>query len=129
MKKYSTILYAFVLVIQGTLTCFSQSRDSSKMKVIQILENEKWWGGATLDGRNMPFSEGLIYNQNNNCKSNQAAPLFLSDKGRYIWSEEPLNITISKNNIVVTVDSGKIVSGKNNSVPAITEKSGESLNS
>ena len=30
--------------------------DNNAIKEIQIMEGEKWWGGAVLDGRNMPFS-------------------------------------------------------------------------
>lgn len=113
MKKCLTILFVSILVTQVIRPCNGQNIDSVAKKEIPILENEKWWGGATLDGRNMPFVEGkLAYNQAGNCKTNQAAPLFVSDKGRYIWSEEPLNITIEKGMISVGANGGDVVTGK-----------------
>ena len=102
MIKFSTVLFVFIFVTQRILNCFSQSKDFGTKKVMPILENEKWWGGATLDGRNMPFVEGnLTYNQAADCKTNQAAPLFISNKGRFIWSEKPLNISIEKGKIAL----------------------------
>ena len=84
------------IFLPGIVSCYGQSKISIQKKEISILKNEKWWGGAVLDGRNMPFGEDkFVYNQDGDCKTNQAAPLFLSNKGRYIWSEKPLNIEIT----------------------------------
>lgn len=94
------------------MECNRVTESSGKLE-LEVLEGERWWGGAVLDGRNMPFGErGLVYDQNNNCKTNQAAPLFLSNKGRYIWSEEPLNIKIDQNNIEAGVLDGEILTGQ-----------------
>ena len=54
MEKSRIIFLVFVTA--GLLFAFGckQSKDNSSRQVIQILENEKWWGGAVLDGRNSP---------------------------------------------------------------------------
>jgi hypothetical protein len=61
----------------------------------------------------MPFIEReLAYNQAENCKRNQAAQLFISNMGRFIWSEKPLNISTKKGKIIVGADSNDIVACK-----------------
>ena len=95
MKKPITILIIISILCSGISTGCGKNKENSARKEIAILENEKWWGGAVLDGRNSPLGDGFAYNQEANCKANQAAPLFLSDKGRFIWSEKPLNIVIA----------------------------------
>lgn len=66
-----------------------------KMKnrtIIKILPGEYWWGGACFDGIKMPFGSesDFVRDLNPNSTMNQAAPLLLSDKGRYIWSDSGL---------------------------------------
>jgi alpha-glucosidase (family GH31 glycosyl hydrolase) len=84
---------------------------SGTKKEITLLENEKWWGGAVLDGRNSPLSTGFVYDQDGHCKDNQAAPLFLSNMGRYIWSDKPLHIEITGDRIKVSASGGEVITG------------------
>ncbi len=87
--------------------------DNTTRQVIEILENEKWWGGAVLDGRHSPLNDTIFaYDQYGDCKGNQAAPLFLSNKGRYIWSEGSLKIEMKEGRITVESRDGKIITGK-----------------
>jgi alpha-glucosidase (family GH31 glycosyl hydrolase) len=61
-----------------------------------VLPGENWWGGNMVDGRKMPFGEGTYQlDQYGNIGTNHAQPFFLSDRGRFIWSEEPLKISFS----------------------------------
>jgi alpha-glucosidase (family GH31 glycosyl hydrolase) len=111
-KTFALILYVSIFSLGILISC-KQKKESGSMKEIAISEDEKWWGGAVLDGRNSPLDNGkFAYNEYGNCKANQAAPLFISDKGRYIWSEKPLNIEISKTKIVVDANGGDVLSGK-----------------
>jgi hypothetical protein len=58
---------------------------------------ERWWGGAVADGQLMPFgarhrrdlgrSAGIAGEDNGRFGNNQSAPLLLSTRGRFIWSE------------------------------------------
>ena len=114
MLKY-TIFYSLMITIisSGIVQCCKQNKADNSKKEISILENEKWWGGAVLDGRNSPLNvEKFIYDQFADCKANQAAPLFISNKGRYIWSEKPLNIEITKDKIFVDARGGEVTTGK-----------------
>ncbi len=90
-----------------------QQMESASKKELALLENEKWWGGAVLDGRNSPLNDKpFFYNQWANCKTNQAAPFFISDKGRYIWSEKPLKIEFKDDKIFVESIGGIVWQGK-----------------
>ena len=59
---------------------------------IEILENEYWWGGIVNLAETMPYTKesaveldiGTIHKS-----LDQSAPLFVSSKGRYIWSKKP----------------------------------------
>lgn len=63
---------------------------------IELLEGEYWWGGAVQDGIFMPYRDenrkgDLLKEQ----RGNQCAPLLLSNKGRYLWSEEAFTFEFS----------------------------------
>lgn len=53
---------------------------------IVMLENEHWWGGTIAQSEKMPFDRNTetIVNLADKRSTVQAAPLFLSDKGRYV---------------------------------------------
>lgn len=110
MNKLLNILIVLSLSFIGSVTSCKKHNDNVSKKDIAILEDEKWWGGAVLDGRNSPYNnEKFVYNQFANCKANQAAPFFLSNKGRFIWSEKPLNIQITKDKIIVEAKEGEVI--------------------
>jgi len=69
-------------------------------KTIPIDLGEKWYGAAVNEGDKMPFSDDYFINLNGDTKTNQAAPLILSTKGRYIWSNEPFAFLIKNNEII-----------------------------
>lgn len=60
--------------------------------VFEIEENEYWWGGATPLGDKMPFSveTEIKIDLAGMDARNQSMPLLLLNKGRYIWSDEPI---------------------------------------
>ena len=112
MLKYrisGAVLYLLFLYS----TVFAQVNPSETKKEIMLLQNEKWWGGAVVDGPKMPYNQDtFVYNQYANCKGNQSQPLFISNKGRFIWSEKPLNIEFSKGKINVEASGAEVISGK-----------------
>jgi len=59
--------------------------------VITFLENEFWWGGRNADGMEMPFTATSRHHADlsSTHRGNQGAPLLLSSKGRYLWSDRP----------------------------------------
>ena len=83
------------------------------VKDIPLLENENWWGGAVVDGRNSPLNrKDFIYDEYADCKGNQAAPFFISDKGRFIWSEKPLKVEIRNGHLLVDSRGADVIAGK-----------------
>lgn len=62
---------------------------------IGFLENEHWWGGSAQYGNEMPIGKNSMYSHDFRYEAhNQTMPLFLSDKGRYIWSEEAFSAEV-----------------------------------
>ncbi len=72
--------------------------------------NEYWWGGVVAFGAAMPYIKSVkefnLALQNYN---NQVVPLFLSNKGRYIWSDKPFNFEIKNNAINIKSEHEKII--------------------
>jgi alpha-glucosidase len=113
MKIRITLLILLSLFYPGIFEGCKQNPESGLAKEIPLLENEKWWGGAVVDGRNSPYIDNdFFYNQTGNCKGNQSQPFFLSNKGRYIWSDKPLTISISPDKISVTAAGAEIIAGQ-----------------
>jgi alpha-glucosidase (family GH31 glycosyl hydrolase) len=110
--KNVTIILSVMLILQGILTCCKENSRKNSARKIEVLENEKWWGGAVLDGRNSPLNDRpFVYDQFADCKTNQAAPFFISDKGRFIWGEKPLKIGFEGTEIIVGSKGGEVESG------------------
>lgn len=62
---------------------------------VEFLENEYFWGGATNFGTDMPVSAESVYNRDFTVDPrNQMMPLYISSKGRYIWSEDTFRVWI-----------------------------------
>jgi len=111
MKLSHYCLLPFFLIF---LFSCSDTKSPTQKKSIQIMEDEVWWGGAVVDGRNMPFGKAdFSLDQNGSVGTNQAQPLFLSSKGRYFWSDSPLMVDISKSTISVESMEAKIIFGEN----------------
>jgi len=69
-----------------------------------ILKDEYWWGGLIHFADKMPFDSSTVFKADlERDKMTQSAPLFLSSKGRYLWSEESFVIEFNKG--VITVES------------------------
>jgi len=109
MKKVLTIS---IMSLLGS--GFSILADSLELK---ILEGEYWWAGLSSKGYEMPYdaSTEVSYDLWGDNKGNQAQPLLLSNKGRFVWSEEPIKFVFKKGFITVTTREGTIDSGKKGS--------------
>ncbi len=61
----------------------------------EFLEDEVWWGGASVKGTEYPLTKNSVLYENFHVKVlNQAMPFYLSNKGRYIWSENPFEVKV-----------------------------------
>src|SRR6476620_4190113 len=79
--------------------------------LLDLAEGECWWGGAVADGQRMPFgraalrrnlatSAGLLTNDQDG--ANQSAPFLISNRGRYIWSEDAFSFEFVDGTLGVT---------------------------
>lgn len=70
--------------------------------VFQIQDGEYWWGGSSADGIKMPFGrESRIHNDFRRLAENQTMPMFISNQGRCIWSEEPFEVQFEDGEIAI----------------------------
>jgi len=80
---------------------------------IRLLDGERFWGGCVTDGRAMPFGTGAFERDlYGNTGGNQAQPLLISDKGRFVWCEEPFKFRFDGKRLTVESRAGKIRAGK-----------------
>lgn len=85
-------------------SCFLSVLQAQQMTKTEIpfLKNECWWGAFVAQGSQMPFLQPVgelnLETQNFN---NQGVPLFLSNKGRYVWSNQPFRFEIKENTLVI----------------------------
>ena len=66
---------------------------------VKMLENEHWWGGDINNANNMPFDKDTslcLTTAGRGRVTCQSAPFFISDKGRYIWSDKGFDVTFDK---------------------------------
>jgi len=62
---------------------------------VNFEKNEYWWGGVVAYGSRMPYVEPVkVYDLSLQNENNQVSPFFLSNKGRYIWSDSPFRFEI-----------------------------------
>lgn len=96
------LLFSFFLILVSANSIFAQNEHTTEVK---FLENEQWWGGAVALGSQMPYVKPLkefnLASQNYN---NQVVPLFLSNKGRFIWSEKPFKFEVQDKAIQIKSD-------------------------
>ena len=102
-------LWLFMCIFSCSLQTNQKQENDHK---IQISDGEYWWGGLSVDGIEMPYSSetSIIRNLYGNTAGNQGQPLLVSNKGRYIWSEEPFTYEFEKGTLTVT-GQGKIIAG------------------
>lgn len=106
MKKF-TLTIAWIFFLVNILPAQTNTIRLTMQK------DESWWCGIINHGQLMPFSASTAYKNNllGNNEGNQAQPLLLSNKGRFIWSEEPFKFSIADGAITVdgtaAIDTGK----------------------
>ena len=69
--------------------------------IIRIEKDELWYGGSVNEGEKMPFRDGYSNSLINFIQGNQAAPLLISTKGRYIWSDKPFSYQLKNGNLII----------------------------
>jgi alpha-glucosidase (family GH31 glycosyl hydrolase) len=72
----------------------------------RLLPGEQWWGGCVFDGHLMPFGDSPIERNLYDMRGNQAMPLLISSRGRFIWSEDPFRFQFADGTLVAEPNEG-----------------------
>lgn len=103
----SSIIWLFTIIESASQP--AQIRDSS----LAILQGEGWWGALVNEGHKMPFGKNDysfdLYVDND---GNQSVPFLISNKGRYIWSEQPFRFSFRNNHLSIDKVNAPVVYGK-----------------
>ncbi len=112
-----------VFVLLLPFLCFAHGiipsgEDSGQATVLKLEPGEVWWGGAVNEGHKMPFgTQAYSIDLYGSSFGNQCAPLLVSSKGRYVWSDKPFRFEFRDGNLTVSGARTRVV----------TEKAGNSL--
>lgn len=94
--------------------------NTAQYTTIDMLPDERWWGGRAADGRFMPFgaqpfSCNLATWKHEDGQlpeaSNQSAPLLVSTRGRYIWCDKPFAFSFDGKHLTAQADHPVTVHG------------------
>lgn len=104
MKK--AVIKAFS-IYSGLIVLFffkSSYGQTARQVVIPLLPNEYWWGGAVNYGYKLPFDakSNFSFDLWGDASGNQSAPLFISSKGRWLWSDDPFSYTFKNDSLLIT---------------------------
>ena len=99
-------------LIVGVLLAVAGSRENAVE--VQMLPGEHWWAGVISESHRMPFTaeSKFEFDFYANTAGNQGQPLLVSDKGRFLWCDEPFAFRIAEGIISAKARSGTIVSGE-----------------
>jgi alpha-glucosidase len=80
---------------------------------LTMLRGERWWAGVISQSHLMPFTAESTYqfDFNGNTAGNQGQPLLISDKGRFLWCDEPFAFQIAKGQIRAQSRTAPIITG------------------
>ncbi len=105
MKKFQLIAL-FISFVTGMISpVYAQNVNETS---VNFLPDEYWWGAFVQEGRNMPYIRPIKENLEKDNRGNQSTSFFLSNKGRYIWSDKPVIFSIKDNTITVKSQFEKV---------------------
>ena len=82
---------------------------------LAVEPDEAWWAGVVSEAHRLPLgrtSPPFEIDLRGNTAGNQAQPLLVSSKGRWIWSEEPFRLSFRDGTIRLASDRGELLSGR-----------------
>jgi alpha-glucosidase (family GH31 glycosyl hydrolase) len=84
-----------------------------QQKEIKFLENECWWAGVISQSHIMPLQNSdFEFDFYGNTAGNQGQPLLLSNRGRYVWSEDPFKFKFDNRSVLLESSFGTLQTGK-----------------
>ena len=110
MNKQFNFFQLLIVFLILSISCGARQEKHHQLK-IYIDENSSWWSGVINHGEIMPLKNGYQANLNNNY-GNQVQPMLLSSKGDVIWSEDPFEIAVKDDTLVVVSPDSSLVYSK-----------------
>ena len=93
-NRFNSEMFRRMLVLLGVIffACYIHTIQAQDTLRLSIEPNEYWWGGLSADAHLMPYSSSTSLQRDllGNNYGNQAQPLLISSRGRYIWSPKPI---------------------------------------
>ena len=115
MKKSVVFLLSFLLFFSEI-----KAQKITKNIIIPLEKGEKIWSGLIRDAHKMPLKSGYKFDFYNDIQSNQSQPLILTNKGRYVWSEEHYAFELKANELIISNVHAKIETAKHgNNLPEV----------
>jgi alpha-glucosidase len=105
-----------LFAVAAATAAVAQAESAPELR-LNLLPGETWWGGAVTLGSQMPFgtNRAVRIDLHGDNRGNQYAPLLVSSKGRYVWSDQAfafsfesgaLRVTSSDNTHIVSKQAG-----------------------
>ena len=112
LMRGSTMTCIFPCLLTVTLLNMLGAQALAITRTVPLLKGERFWGGCVTDGRAMPFGgETFVRDLYGNTGGNQAQPLLISNKGRYVWNEEPFKFAFDGKDLKLESKAGKFEVG------------------
>ncbi len=104
----------FLLISVSCSSDHTNSSDNAYKIALTLEEEERWWVGVITDSHLFPLNEDSVYTFDfyGDTKGNQGQPLLISNKGRYIWNEEPFNFRFENGELTAECKLAEFQSGK-----------------
>ena len=108
--------FSYLFVLAAFFACSVRADELS----FRMLSGENWWGLCSNFGRQMPFNEKSDFQCDLRISnySHQSQSVLVSDKGRVLYCDTPVEATIGGGTVKFVSDRGKII---------LTEKAGKTL--
>lgn len=86
----------------------NESKQSATDTAFRLLPTEQWWGGTAQYGYQMPFNaaSSFSFDLYGDKSNNQSAALLISNKGRWIWCDEPFYFSFRNDSLRVIAKAG-----------------------
>lgn len=103
-RTIATLIATLSLLLPLSLA----AKENPQRTEIKVQSSEKWWGLVVEPERVMlPFEGSFVVNTSEFSPTLYRANVLLSNRGRYLWSEEPFTVSFDGKQIVVSVSEGE----------------------
>jgi alpha-glucosidase len=107
-----TRIFTLFLAI-GTACAQAPPQNAPTRMELRLEPGELWWGGLSADGGRMPYGDrDFARDLDGDNRGNQAQPLLISSRGRYVWSEKPFAYAFANGTLTITSKYGPVGSGR-----------------